>query len=275
MPSTFDEIGYWSEIKLDIIREYAKAYSHILTSKRLYHVYIDAFAGSGTYISRTTGSQVLGSPLVALAINPPFREYYFIDIDGAKVAELREKVGNRSDVHILQGDCNKVLLQEVFPKVNYGDFRRGLCLLDPYGLHLDWKVISRAGEMKSIDMLLNFPVMDMNRNVLWRKPRGVDPAQIERMNTFWGDDSWERSAYRYALNLFGEKIEEKEPNAAIAAAFRERLRRVAGFRHVPTPMPMRNSIGNIVYYLFFASQKPVAAGIMKHIFDKYRGRGVR
>ncbi len=26
----FDEIGYWSELKLDIVREYAAAYSNIL-----------------------------------------------------------------------------------------------------------------------------------------------------------------------------------------------------------------------------------------------------
>jgi hypothetical protein len=28
-----------------------------------------------------------------------------------------------------------------------------------------------------------------------------------------------------------------------------------------------------VYYLYFASQKPVAANIVNHIFDKYRNRG--
>ena len=38
----FDTIGYWSEIKLEIVREYARAYSTILTSNRLHHVYIDA-----------------------------------------------------------------------------------------------------------------------------------------------------------------------------------------------------------------------------------------
>ncbi|MGO9109324.1 MAG: hypothetical protein ACLP9L_08835 [Thermoguttaceae bacterium] len=27
----FDEIGYWSEIKLDIVRKYAQAYSNILS----------------------------------------------------------------------------------------------------------------------------------------------------------------------------------------------------------------------------------------------------
>jgi hypothetical protein len=27
----FDEIGYWSEVKLEIVRKYAKAYSTILS----------------------------------------------------------------------------------------------------------------------------------------------------------------------------------------------------------------------------------------------------
>ena len=87
----FDEIGYWSEFKLDIIRQYALQYSLILTnqnSPKLYHVYIDAFAGSGKNISRTTGSTVNGSPQIALNISPPFKEYYFIDINGDKVTEL-------------------------------------------------------------------------------------------------------------------------------------------------------------------------------------------
>ena len=43
----FDEIGYWSEIKLEIVRDYAAAYSTILTKKNLPHVYVDAFAGAG------------------------------------------------------------------------------------------------------------------------------------------------------------------------------------------------------------------------------------
>jgi len=99
----YDEIGYWSEIKLDIIREYAAAYTRILSSQsspKFYHIYIDAFAGAGTHISKSTG------------------------------------------------------------------------------------------QMKSIEIFLNFPVADMNRNVLWRKPDEVSRSQIKRMNRFWGDGSW-------------------------------------------------------------------------------------
>jgi hypothetical protein len=37
-------------------------------------------------------------------------------------------------------------------------------------------------------------------------------------------------------------------------------------------MPMRNTTGAIVYYLYFAAQKPVGAKIVTEIFKKYRDR---
>lgn len=45
----YDEIGYWSEIKLDIIKEYASAYSRILntqTSPGFYHIYLEKLQSS-------------------------------------------------------------------------------------------------------------------------------------------------------------------------------------------------------------------------------------
>lgn len=278
MAVVFDTIGYWSEIKLDIIRQYALQYSKILAGQRnpeFYHVYIDAFAGSGKHISRTTRGFVPGSPQIALDINPPFKEYYFIDIDGYKVTELNKIVSNRPEAHVLEGDCNSKLLAEVFPRVRYEDYRRGLCLLDPYGLDLNWEVIEKAGRMGSIDMFLNFPVMDMNRNVFWSNLEGVDPADILRMNAFWGDESWKKVAYRQTPDLFGEIWEIKESNRTIALAFKKRLQEVAEFARVSQPLPMRNSKGATIYYLFFASQQQVADDIIRHIFDKYRSWGIK
>jgi three-Cys-motif partner protein len=77
-------------------------------------------------------------------------------------------------------------LDEIFPTVRFEDYRRALCILDPYKLNPDWTVVVKAGEMKSAEIFLNFMVMDMNMNVLWKNPSGVAPAQIERMNRFWG-----------------------------------------------------------------------------------------
>jgi three-Cys-motif partner protein len=209
----------------------------------------------------------------ALEVAPPFREYYLIDLNREKVGALQKIAGERSDVHVYEGDCNSILLNEVFPKVRYEDYRRGLCLLDPYGLHLNWEIIELAGRSRSIDMFLNFPVADMNRNVLWHNPEGVAPKDIERMNAFWGDESWRKIAYSSTKNLFG--FLEKEDNETVAEAFRERLKKVAQFKHVPKPLPMRNSRGAVVYYFFFASQKPVANRIIEHVFDKYKKRGIK
>lgn len=270
----FDLIGNWSEVKLEVIRKYAAAYSRILgQQERLEYYYIDGFSGAGTHRKREGGEEVEGSPRIALGIRPPFRRYFLIDLDGDRVEFLRRSVGERTDVSVLEGDCNRLLLESVFPQVRYEQYRRALCLLDPYGLQLDWPVLAQAGRMGTIDLFLNFPVMDMNRNALWRRPERLRPEYRERMTRFWGDESWFDSCYEREaqLGLFaGEEAWLKGTNDQVAEAFRQRLRQVAGFRHVAKPLPMRNSQNAVVYYLFFASAKPVASEIVEEIFARYR-----
>jgi three-Cys-motif partner protein len=146
-----------------------------------------------------------------------------------------------------------------------------LCLLDPYGLHLDWEVVLQAGQSKAVDMFLNFPVMDMNRNAIWRDPENTPAGGVDRMNRFWGDESWRSVAWTESRQggLFGP-VMEKQSNDAIVAAYRKRLQEVAGFGFVPEPLAMRNSRNAVVYYLFLASPKAVAQKIIIDIFKKYR-----
>lgn len=272
-------IGYWTEVKLDILSEYAKAYSQILSAQKkpsLKHVYIDGFCGSGCHMSRD-GGLVWGSPTSVLLVDPPFAEYHLIDLDEGNIENLRSMIDDRTQgpfdprsVHLYNADCNEVLLNQVFPRVRYEDYRRALCLLDPYGLHLDWSVIETAGRMRSVEIFLNFPILDMNRNVLHKNPDKVDPKQVRRLTRYWGDDSWREAAYTDTQNLFG--YDEKTDNKRVVSAFRRRLKDVAGFGHVSDAMPMRNSTNAIVYYLIFASHKPVAASIVKDIFKKYQNR---
>jgi hypothetical protein len=95
------------------------------------------------------------------------------------------------------------------------------------------------------------------------------------MNRFCGDESWRRIAYaesRQTSFLFEPDI-EKQSNDVIAAAYRDRLKKVAGFKYVPEPLPMKNSNKATLYYLFFGSawgatipgDRPVRA-----IFEKLR-----
>jgi three-Cys-motif partner protein len=270
-----DVIGYWSEVKLDIVRRYAAEYSKIMAAQDYIrrHIYVDAFAGSGQHVSKRTGEFIAGSPLNALLVQPPFPEIHLIDLNGTRANQLRRVVGERGDVFVHTGDANKVLLQDVFPRCGFEEFHRALCLLDPYALSVDWNVIETAGRMRSIEIFYNFMIMDANMNVLWRNPDRVPEDQTERMDRVWGDRTWRQAAYRTDPGLFGD-IEAKTDNEAVAEAFRHRLKDVAGFQYVPRPMPMRNTRGAVVYYLFFASPNKTGANIVKYIFDKYRTRGM-
>jgi three-Cys-motif partner protein len=272
----YDVIGYWSEVKLDIIREYATVYSTIVSAQSSIkkHLYIDAFAGAGHHISKTTGNFVKGSPLNALLVHPPFSEFHLIDVNGDKTDELRRLVGTRAEVKIYDEDANQVLLNKVFPRCRYEDYRRGLCVLDPYALTVDWKVIATAGKMKSIEIFFNFMIMDANMNVLLRNPDNVSEDQAARMDKTWGDHSWRVIAYQKERGLF-EEIERKTDNKTVAEAFRKRLKDVAGFKYVPSPIPMRNDQGAVVYYLYFASPNETGARIVSSIFKKYRDKGIR
>lgn len=269
-----DEAGYWSEVKLDIVKAYASEYSKIMNRQSLIkkYLYIDGFAGAGVHISKQTGEYIPGSPLNALNIDPPFSEYHFIDMDGNRAKGLQDYAKGRNNVFVYEGDCNKILLEKVFSRAKFGDYHRALCLLDPYGLHLNWEVMYAAGQMESIEIFLNFPVMDMHMNVLWQSPEHVQPEQAKRMDDFWGDHSWKDVAYKKVPTLFGD-VEQKEEISIVAKAFKARLQKVAGFEYVPDPIPMRNTKGGIVYYLFFASPNKTGDKIVSHVFQKYKDRG--
>ena len=249
-----DQIGFWSEIKLEIIKKYASAYTTVLNNQPWCkgYVYIDAFAGAGMHISKTTGGVIQGSPLNALEVQPSFTEYYFIDLDEERV-NLFEKIAKENPrVHAYQGDCNEILINKIFPILTYESFKRALCILDPYKINIKWETIKKAADLKTIDMFLNFSIMDVNRNILFEDLLLAKQEDIDRMNTFWGDESWKELLYIRQKNLFG-KIQQVKIDTfeKLALGFEERLKKVAGFKYVPEPILMRNEKNGPLYYLIF------------------------
>jgi len=86
----FDEVGYWSEIKLEIVEKYGAAYTSAFRNARnLKKYYIDGFSGAGVHVSKRTRGAVEGSPARALNVRPPFDGFYFIDMNADKTAYLQ------------------------------------------------------------------------------------------------------------------------------------------------------------------------------------------
>ncbi len=266
-----DEIGPWSEIKLDILRDYAAPYSTILKSNGFHHGYIDAFSGPGLHIRKGGGDEVLGSPLVALGIQPLFDEYHFIDLDGEKVDFLRGQVGIRRDVTFYTADSNQVMLESVLPRFSYAKHTRALCVLDPYKLTLDWKVVCAAGASRAVEVFINFPIHHMNRNCKQEDISTLLPGELNAMDRFWGDRSWHAAMFRPSAqgNLFGGEDMDKTENRDLVNAYCKRLKEVAGFDFVADPLAMRNSRNAVVYYLIFAGPNKTGWRIVKDIYRKY------
>ncbi len=192
-----------------------------------------------------------------------------IDLDPVKTAALKQQMQAYPNTYVYTGDCNEVLLEEVLPRYRRRDFRRALWLLDPYGLHYKWSVVEAAGKEQSIELLLNFPIMDINRNVGRRDPSQAAEEDKLRMTAFWGDDSWREVVHSAKSTLFKE-YPEKAHGDAIVGAYCERLKRVAGFTYVPDPILMSTANNAPLYYIVFASCNATGGRIASDIFRSYR-----
>ncbi len=84
----------------------------------------------GSTFRRHTGASILGSPARVLSVKPPFTHYHFVEKDAQRAKKLRQ-LGDPSVLTVYEGDCNEVLLKEVFPKCRYEDFRRALVPAGP------------------------------------------------------------------------------------------------------------------------------------------------
>ncbi len=61
----------------------------------------------------------------------------------------------------------------------------------------------------------------------------------------------------------------RSPQDDIIAAFRQRLRDVAGFEIVGKPIPMRNTKGRTIYHLLFASHNAKASDVMRSLDHRF------
>ena len=158
-----NDIAHWPELKLEIVSRYASAYSRVLSRQPgLAYYYINGFAGPSVRVSKPNGEFVPGSPLNTLLVTPPFRHHYLLDLDGGRAETLRGLVADRDDVTVLEGDSSRILLEELLPRVRSSDYRRALCVLDPCGSNLDWRVLEAAGRLGTIDLFVSLPVADVN-----------------------------------------------------------------------------------------------------------------
>ena len=190
--------GPWTDDKLEILRRYLDAYTTALKNQPFNLIYVDAFAGGGSwtprsgYLSEDYGDfQTLrqGSPRIALEIqDKAFDRFVFIETDPSNIISLRTLKGEfpGSEIEIFNDDANKVL-----PSFcdSLSDFDRAVVFLDPYATEVTWHTIEAIARTQKIDCWILFPLMAITRMMpVDSEPTDALASRLDRI--FGGSGYW-------------------------------------------------------------------------------------
>ena len=271
--------GPWTEQKLGILRAYLDAYTTALKNQPFTLIYVDGFAGAGSYReSRSDYNEFhefrQGSTRIALEIDDkPFDKLVFIEKDtdtaGGLLKLAKEYQGRQ--IEVIRGDANARL-----PRFcqNMSDFDRAVVFLDPYATEVSWMTVEEVAKTKKIDCWILFPLMAVARMM----PTDKEPneAWARRLDRIFGDrQHWQQSYHDSPQLSFFENDQRRhrtEGSEQIADRYRERLRTV--FHSVaPTRCTLRNSKEAPLFELFFAASNPTggrpAMRIANHILSDW------
>lgn len=258
-PSIPRPIRAWTARKLEYLDAYLQAYV-VATKASGERYYVDGFAGCGDCVLQETGLSVAGSAWRALAANPPFTRYYFVEKDAPSATHLRRRIGQRSDADVLTGDCNVIIPREVLP--NLPTRAPSFAFLDPSGIQLDWDTVRalarhRVGGQR-MELLILYPY-DMA--IAFELPIS---RLRERLTRFFGDTGWD-AEYQASLRMAESADQRRERFTRLYVGNLKGL----GYRYVVPYGPLKDH-NRSKYSVIFASDNNVGLKIMEDVWSKPR-----
>lgn len=266
--------GSWTEAKLEVMQRYFSAYAQALKNQRFEKWYIDAFAGTGERSetkqfvaggtplfgddAREVGEVKDGSVRIALAIDPPFDQYVFIDLDKDHVAALEalraEFPGRKIDVRT--GDANQVLTM-LCRTINWRKTRAAV-FIDPYGMQVSWATLTALAATRAVDIALLFPTGPLNRMLAGHG--NIPPEWAKRIDDHLGPCDWRKASYEVTprADLFassGSVVQKTIGTEGLRRFVFERLKEIFPFV-CETQLELKNSKGAVLYHLFIICANP-------------------
>lgn len=276
--------GDWTENKIEILVEYAKAYLTIMNTNAIKYnwklLYFDGFAGSGIIEKGNEHNLkiITGAATRILEIEHPrsFDLYYFVEKELDNVKELKSRIDSffsKKKIHIVNTDCNeKIVSLSSFLSSSSGRSYKTLAYIDPCGMQLNWSSLE-ALERLSVDIWVLIPT-GMGVNRLLKNDGNISDAWINKLEIFLGMDKAEIIKHFYKeqkiATLFGEeKITTKEEKAIEKSAlpYQSRLRNL--FKFVSKPYILKNTSNSVMFHFLMASNNKTAVNIANEIVDKY------
>jgi three-Cys-motif partner protein len=194
----------WTILKLSILAYYVDLYTVIIKSNYKSAFYLDLCAGCGLNHIQETGDIVLGSAIIADRIprpNKKFDQLILIEQDQKKAEALKRILPNAQIIH---GDSNSSILAEILNEIDNKPQSHFLAFIDPEADEIHWQTIEALLKTRG-DVIINYMCTSVRR--IWGNAcRGAEKF-IERMDRFFGDESWNVCSHAEDLfKLYLEKI---------------------------------------------------------------------
>ncbi len=279
--------GLWTEVKLDIVEKYLKAYTTALKwrprrDRPFKLLYIDAFAGSGWIVQDDPDNPgakrlISGSADRAAQVDDkPFDRLIFVEKNPrrcGKLEDIRARYHHHRNIEIYQDDAN------LFLKNLREDWRncRGVLFLDPYAVEVEWSTIEKIAGYRALDVWILFPIHAVVR--MLNRDQMPEEHLREKLTQFFGNKSWERLyqlAYQYVL-LGEEDIQEivyrEQGVDALINVYRDNLRNLFGPRLLEQSKRLGSSSNPHLFELFFCagslSERAIRASftIARHLIN--------
>lgn len=206
-----------TERKLQAVHKYLGAFTTALKKQSFDLLYVDACAGSGSSMARQQDGQgnlieadeiTIGSAVRALSISTPFDRYILNDAKQKNARSLETIVTDqfsdlRNRVTVMQSDANQAMIA-LCDTTNWQK-TRAVVFLDPFGLQIDFSMVSALGKTGAVDLWYLVPVFGMSRQI---KADGsiLEPGG-SRIDRLLGTTEWRNGASveeRGETDLFGE-----------------------------------------------------------------------
>jgi three-Cys-motif partner protein len=259
--------GWWTRHKLQILEDYLQAFVTAARSADE-RIYLDLFAGWPDNVSRETDQHILGSAHRALRVRPPFTRLCLFEI-GRKARRLdeaiRKQYPDRDGIRVYAGDCNAQVAHTL------SDLRE-VCwaptfvFVDQFASEVRWSTLDQIARFRRARTKAELWILFASGQY----PRGlgihgpvVNATYGETLTQMLGTEEW--------LHIVEARRRGVLTPAASRAEWvnlmRWRLQHELGYAESHA-FTMKNTNGNDIYDMIFASDHPVGDRIMRHLYGK-------
>ncbi|MEK9499859.1 three-Cys-motif partner protein TcmP [Gaopeijia maritima] len=273
--------GAYAASKFTFFDNYLPPAYSVTKKKRTRH-YVDLFAGPGVW-NDPAGTRHLGSPLKVLSLSSArryghgFTEAFLVNKSLADHEALTRRVDlmveegliniPRARIHTLHGDAN-LAIPSILSRIHkkswvfvYSDIEKPN--------HWPFRSVEalRAQGHSSIDLYMLFPLQMAIRRIL-----GFSASHPDAISRFYGSEEW-----RQIVDRTPTSSQSKEFFREMEALYAERLQSV-GWTHVRRQRKVNDVGERTLYYMFFATDHPVAGALAdwEGVADgdeRFRGQG--